>query len=98
MYAIRSYYEKMKKLIFIIIVSIVLFFSAFKAKAQQVNTLYFIENAPVRHYLNPAFQPMSNFYLGFPVLGYSQFGVGNNSLTFYSLLQNKDQLYSYNFV
>lgn len=86
--------RKMKKLIFIIIVSIVLFFSAFKAKAQQVNTLYFIENAPVRHYLNPAFQPMSNFYLGFPVLGYSQFGVGNNSLTFYSLLQNKDQLYS----
>lgn len=50
-------------------------------KAQQVNTLYFMENVPVRHYLNPAFQPLSNFYLGFPVFGYTQFGIGNNSFT-----------------
>ena len=56
-------------------------FSSFSAKSQQVNTLYFMENVPVRNYLNPAFQPLNNFYLGFPVLGYSQFNVGNNSLT-----------------
>lgn len=56
-------------------------FSIFTGSAQQVNTLYFMENVPVRNYLNPAFQPLSNFYLGFPVLGYTEFGVGNNCLT-----------------
>jgi outer membrane protein OmpA-like peptidoglycan-associated protein len=56
-------------------------FSMFTSSAQQVNTLYFMENVPVRNYLNPAFQPLSNFYLGFPVLGYTQFGVGNNCLS-----------------
>lgn len=49
--------------------------------AQQVNTMYFMENVPVRNSLNPAFQPLSNFYLGFPVIGFTQLGVGNNSLT-----------------
>jgi hypothetical protein len=40
-----------------------------------------MENVPVRNFLNPAFQPLSNFYLGFPAVGFSQFNVGNNSLT-----------------
>ncbi|MBP1676927.1 MAG: OmpA/MotB domain protein [Bacteroidetes bacterium] len=68
--------------------------SLYELRAQQVNTLYFIENAPVRHYLNPAFQPLSNFYLGLPALGYSQFGVGNNSFTISSLSADKNKLYS----
>ena len=29
------------------------------ASAQQVNTVYFLENAPMRHTFNPAFQPVS---------------------------------------
>ncbi len=58
-------------------------------QAQQINNLYFIENAPVRHYLNPALQPLSGFYLGFPVLGYTQFGVGNNSFTVSALATPK---------
>ena len=29
------------------------------AHAQQVTTLYFLENAPMRHTINPAFQPVS---------------------------------------
>jgi len=55
--------------------------SASGAYSQQVNTMYFMENVPVRNYLNPAFQPLSNFYLGFPVVGFSQYSIGNNSLS-----------------
>ena len=51
------------------------------ASAQQVNTLYFLENAPMRHTINPAFQPVSQGYLNFTPLGWMSFGIGNNSLT-----------------
>lgn len=54
--------------------------------SQQVNTLYFMDNVPVRHYYNPAFQPLSGFYFGLPFLGYSQFEFGNNSLTTSNLI------------
>ncbi|NDP21025.1 MAG: OmpA family protein [Paludibacter sp.] len=47
-----------------------------------------MENLPVRNSLNPAFQPLSNFYLGFPVLGYSQFNLGNNSITLQDVVYN----------
>ena len=46
--------------------------------AQQVNTLYFLENAPMRHTINPAFQPVSKFYLTLPVVGYTSMWVGTN--------------------
>ena len=46
--------------------------------AQQVNTLYFLENAPMRHTINPAFQPVSNFYLTLPVIGYTSLWAGTN--------------------
>ena len=49
--------------------------------AQQVNTLYFLENAPMRHLVNPAFQPVSNGYLNFTPLGYTSFWIGNNSFS-----------------
>ena len=64
------------------------FFSLFGLSAQQVNTMYFMENVPVRSYLNPAFQPLSNFYLGFPVLGYTQFSFGNNALALKDVAYN----------
>ena len=32
---------------------------ALSANAQQVTTLYFLENAPMRHTINPALQPVS---------------------------------------
>lgn len=60
------------------------------AEAQQVNTLYFMQNVPVRNYLNPAFQPTSDFYLGIPVFGYTQFSLGNNSIAV------KDAVYKLN--
>jgi len=55
--------------------------------AQQVNTQYFLENVPTRHYLNPAFQPINKVYVSLPVLGYTQFGLTNNSLTMRDVLQ-----------
>ena len=36
----------------------VLLMSTSIVSAQQVNTLYFLENAPMRHIINPAFQPV----------------------------------------
>ena len=51
------------------------------AFSQQVSTLYFMENVPTRNSINPAFQPLSNFYLGLPLLGGSQFEISNNSFT-----------------
>ena len=49
--------------------------------AQQVNTLYFLENAPMRHTINPAFQPVSKFYLTLPVIGYTSMWSGTNNWT-----------------
>ncbi len=49
--------------------------------AQQVTTLYFLENAPMRHTINPAFQPVSNGYLNFTPLGWSTYSIGNNTYT-----------------
>lgn len=49
--------------------------------AQEVNTLYFLENAPMRSQFNPALMPVSNGYVIFSPLGYSSLWVGNNALT-----------------
>ena len=55
-----------------------LLIAACSMSAQQVNTLYFLENAPMRHTLNPAFQPVSKGYVNFSPLGWSVLSVGNN--------------------
>ena len=59
----------------------VLLMSASITSAQQVNTLYFLENAPMRHIINPAFQPVSKVYVALPVIGYSSLSAGNNAFT-----------------
>lgn len=79
-----------RNVIFRISLVICLGFSALATTAQQVNTLYFMENVPVRNNLNPAFQPYSDFYLGLPVLGYTQFGLGNNSITVKDMVYGKN--------
>lgn len=61
---------------------------------QQVNTLYFLENVPLRHTFNPAIQPLSGFYLSLPVVGNTQLNVGNNSFTASSLNLSKTDLYT----
>jgi len=57
-------------------------------KAQQVNTLYFMEDIPVRHFLNPSFQPNTDYYLSLPVIGFTQFNVGNNSVSLKDIIYN----------
>jgi outer membrane protein OmpA-like peptidoglycan-associated protein len=59
---------------------------AWTVSAQQVNTLYFLENAPMRHTINPAFQPVSQGYINFSPLGWMSIGLGNNSLTLSDVL------------
>lgn len=54
--------------------------------AQQVNTLYFLENAPMRHTINPALQPISDGYVLFSPLGFISASSGNNSLTLSDLV------------
>lgn len=68
-------------------IAVVLFAGVFcMVQAQQVSTMYFLENAPMRHLTNPALQPVSNGYINFSPIGYSSFWVGNNSLTISDLL------------
>lgn len=61
-----------------------------KTSAQQVNTLYFMDNVPLRHTLNPSFQPTQHLYISLPVIGFTQFSIGNNSVSM------KDVIYNYN--
>ena len=70
-----------KNIIYKMLIYICFFTVGVSLNAQQVNTMYFMDNVPYRNKLNPAFQPISNFYLGLPVLSYTQFNIGNNSLT-----------------
>lgn len=66
----------MKKYLVSIILAV-----ALGVHAQEVSTLYFLENAPMRHLINPAFQPVSNGYLNFTPLGYMSVWAGNNAFT-----------------
>ena len=59
---------------------------ALSASAQQVTTLYFLENAPMRHTINPALQPVSNGFINFSPLGWMTLSAGNNSLTLSDVL------------
>lgn len=70
----------MKKRVYSIILSLLLGFNI-SILAQQVNTLYFLENAPMRHIINPAFQPASRFYLTLPAVGYTSLWAGTNNWT-----------------
>lgn len=65
-----------------------LFMFASWAQAQQVNTLYFLENAPMRHTINPAFQPVSKVYITLPAIGYTSFWAGNNAFNMGRLVFN----------
>ena len=61
--------------------------------AQQVNTLYFMENLPSRNMYNPAFQPINDIYVSLPVIGYMQLSVGNNSVALKDLMYKKDDAF-----
>ena len=58
------------------------------ALSQQVNTLYFMENMPLRHTLNPAFQPETMYYISLPVIGNTSLDFGNNSISMQDMIYN----------
>ncbi|MBR1922272.1 MAG: hypothetical protein IJ838_00770 [Paludibacteraceae bacterium] len=61
--------------------------------AQDINTLFFLENAPMRHTLNPAFQPVSKVYVGFTPLSNIYLSAGNNAVAMSDLIYKKDGKY-----
>ncbi|MDR2854402.1 MAG: DUF5723 family protein, partial [Prevotellaceae bacterium] len=71
-----------------IYLAIIIIACAINTNAQQINTQYFLENSPVRHYWNPSFQPQSKVYISLPVLGYLQVGLSNNSVGLNNLFTN----------
>lgn len=60
------------------------------AGAQQINTLYFMNNIQERSDYNPAFQPVHGFYLDLPVLPNFRMSFGNNSLRMQDIFQRKN--------
>lgn len=70
----------MKTKLNIILVTLLLIVTT-SVSAQQVNALYFLENAPMRHAINPAFQPKNRFYITLPVVGYTSMWLGTNNWT-----------------
>lgn len=59
-------------------------------KAQNTNTLYFMDNVAERININPAFMPNCNFYLDFIFLPNLYLNAGTNSLTLNDLLYIQD--------
>ena len=88
----KNRFIKRTVLLIAVLTSVVLTYS------QQLNTMYFMDNVPDRNYLNPAFQPLCGFYFGLPVIGNTQFGIGNNSITMKDVIynQNGSTIYFFN--
>jgi outer membrane protein OmpA-like peptidoglycan-associated protein len=80
---------KKKYIVRIILVTCLVLFSI-TGKSQQINTMYFMDNVPVRSFLNPAFQPQGSFYFGLPLIGLTQFDLGNNSLVLKDIIYNQN--------
>lgn len=59
-----------------------------QAKA-QTNTLYFMDGIHQSLYLNPAYQDNCNGFIGLPALSGVNFQIGNNSVSFGDLFQDK---------
>ena len=61
------------------------------ASAQsEVATTNLLYNAPYRHFINPAFEPITEGYLYLPALSHLSLYAGNNSLSLSSLLINQN--------
>ena len=71
----------MKRFIRNTVLALALLTGSIAVTAQEVNTLYFLENAPQRSMFNPALMPVSSGYIYFTPLGYTSLWGGNNSLT-----------------
>lgn len=51
-------------------------------KSQLISNMYFLDNSPLRHHYNPSLQPVSTFYLDFPLLGNLQYNINTDFPTF----------------
>ena len=80
----------MKQFFRSIAIAIALLTGSMAITAQEVNTLYFLENAPQRSMFNPALMPVSSGYIFFTPLGYTSLWAGNNSLTLSDVFYTKD--------
>ncbi|MFM2291311.1 MAG: hypothetical protein RIS29_1124 [Bacteroidota bacterium] len=69
-------------------IAVLLMCQNINSNAQQSRTMYFMDNVPMRSYLNPSFQPYSDFYLSLPVIGYTSISLGNNSVSMKDLIYN----------
>ncbi len=76
----RTVYIK-KTLFYFATACVISCFGIRPAGAQQSNTLYFLENVPQKHLLNPAFQPECGFYLGLPAIAPLQLYAGNSAFS-----------------
>ena len=72
----------MKKVIKYIIACLLVCLIANTGKAQNTNTLYFMDNIAERNNINPAFTPNCNFYLDFIFLPNMYMNFGNNNFIF----------------
>lgn len=68
------------------ILTLLLILTSASLRAQHINTMYFLENAPLRHTINPAFQPVSKVYIALPVIGGTNLTIGNNGISMQDLI------------
>lgn len=76
----------MKKTIKYIVALLLIFVTTNIGKAQNTNTLYFMDNIAERNNINPAFTPNCNFYLDFIFLPNLYMNFGNNNFIFNDFL------------
>ena len=74
-----------------VILAFIVLFAAFGSIKAQTNTLYFMEDVPLRHSMNPAFMPTSAWYIGLPSY---YFEVGNSSLMLRDFVFKKNNVWT----
>lgn len=80
----------MKGSIKYIIICLFAILSINNSKAQNTNTLYFMDNIAERNNMNPAFIPNCNFYLDFIFLPNLYMTFGNNNFIFNDFIYNQN--------
>ena len=73
-----------------IILAIVLVLSVFPTKAQNTNTIYFMDEIAERNNLNPALTPNCNFYFDFIFLPNMYFSFGNDNFILRDFIYNQN--------
>jgi hypothetical protein len=79
----------MKKLL---ILNFFLLTTVLSAIGQHSQTLYYMERLPQVTTMNPAIQPVSNFYLGFPVVSNVNLNVGNNTFSYNDIIFESEEV------